>query len=152
VARLTARDALLFFSVPFVDRSGTVIERRAAAVKISGALTKTSSCRALIAGATDAAARAVVPRACRLEKVRHREQILLTTRTRAIVDDLLQRHAVREAQAGLFDRRWMEPLEAHAHELADLQRDHRRATDLFDEADVRVGTPVLALAVGMVRR
>jgi hypothetical protein len=140
IQRIAGDQSLLVFSVPLVDGSGAVVERHVVALRVAEG-TNVDEARAL-AGAT------LASRARRLA-FRLRRQL----HGRAGIEIALASHVLtsltaREAQPGLFDEQELRAFEA-ARTEADMHRqllDDRRA-DWERQADVRVGRPILELAL-----
>jgi superfamily II DNA or RNA helicase len=139
-----ARGAILVFSVPLVDGTGFVVERRSVAIRVAAAPAAMCPCRVLIDAAGLVAGRRLDRRAERLRRERAR-----TLARDLEIEEALARYLgaiarPEEAEPGLFDRAVERACEAARGRDADLLTDARAWTlGLRESADVRVGTAEL---------
>lgn len=133
----------MLFSVPLMNGSGTLLERRLVMIRVSATVVHTPTG---LDRAREVATLSLQPRARRLRRLRNRELDRAVSRERAIAGALAAPFRLVTHQAGLFDRR---TLDANARAARVLERIGRDLDDqlLSIETDraVAIGTPVLEL-------
>ena len=147
LARLAGPDALLVFSVPLNDDSGTLVERHVSAVRVAPALLDHPGAIARIREVVSAR---LAARVCRLRRIRRVESEARIRIERALARDLTSTIRPADLQAGLFDHRSATIRERAEHDTGAVStelEDQIRA--LMSLELVSVGEPRLIL---MARR
>lgn len=134
VSELTT-DSLLIFVVPFLDRSGDVVEEQVVVIRAADL----GDAAAAVAG------RSCHARARRIARVRTRWAYRASALERALARHLAEPGAGREAQPGLFDRRAVISFERDRIDVAAIhQHAANRIAQYDDQALISVGKPQLA--------
>jgi ERCC4-related helicase len=135
-------DRLALFTVPVVDRSGTLMERHAVAMMVPEA--------APIAAAASRAITSATARAARLQRFHQSQLAVRIGRERAIAAALRLAVPLNQLQPGLFEERAIRHSAAVAHRANEIRDALDRAVlSLEDAASVSPGTPALdVLLVG----
>ena len=140
---LAGHCALVLFSVPLMNGSGALLERRLVLIRVAPTVLHESS---ELDRAREFAAASVRPRARRLCRLREREALRIALRERAIADALTGPFRRAELQTGLFDRRTVAADEHAARVRETIRRDlEDRLLGIETDRAVEVGTPVLEL-------
>ena len=146
---LTGRSVVLVFSVPLIDRSGGVVERRIVALRVDDRLATVLKNRRVLDVARQTAARVTAARARRLRSIRRDEAGRASTRERAIADVLAADRHREELQTGLFDHRAARAAERVARIRGGVRQDLQEQLRAFEDfVLVEVGRPVLDLVFG----
>lgn len=137
---LRGSERLLVFSIPFVDGTGSLVERHLSAVRSHHPHT--------IDEAAGIALAAVMPQLARARSLMKDAVTLQIESERALVAAML-REGPREAQPGLFDGAARLAFDAAQAAAVDLERELARTTDrLHLGADITAGRPTLEMVVG----
>lgn len=138
--------AIALFSVPLVDRSGTVVERHLVAARIARAIGMNAHRREVIEAARTKAARSIAARAHRADRRLKAARDLGAARERAILEGLAAIRCPEEMQAGLFNRRALREFNAARREASALRSEAIALPANGDRLPVvTIGRPALEL-------
>lgn len=144
----TGNGALLIFSVPLVDRTGVLLERRVVAISVDEWPRLARDRGGMMDVVRQAAARALARRARRLEDWLRPRDAAAVTRERLIAAGIAKDHRPGEGQPGLFDARAERALEMARDTVAYATgRAEERADLLSKPRGVVVGRPQLLLVL-----
>jgi hypothetical protein len=146
---VAGESCLLFFSVPFVDGQGRVVETQLVALRVAMPLADVLRDRAILDAACASGVSHCRARHRRLRSLLQREAPPIAAVEHDISELLLRDTVTGELQPGLFDRRIVRAAAASqaAGELLRLTHEDRLAS-IGARARVEIESPVLELAIG----